>query len=90
MKQEAEGGNYDAFSELVFFSSKENGLFSDEAYNYELVRLMRKQSLEDFSSFEADVFLDRVFLSLPSGTLNPAEIKKLFEIAINDNHTKVF
>ena len=89
MKQEAEGGNYDAFSELVFFSSKENGLFSDEAYNYELVRLMRKQSLEDFSSFVADMFLDRVFLSLPSGTLNPAEIKKLFEIAINDNHYNV-
>ena len=90
MKQEAEGGNYDTFSELVFFSLKENGLFSDEAYNYELVRLMRKQSLEDFSSFEADVFLDRVFLSLPSGTLTTTEIKKLFEIAINDNHTKVF
>ena len=51
---------------------------------------MRKQSLEDFSSFEADVFLDRVFLSLPSGTLTTTEIKKLFKIAINDNHTKVF
>ncbi len=90
LNKNAEEGNFDAFSELIFFRDKDIKDSRFEDYNRKLVDLMRNFSIDRFSTFDADRFLNRVFLSLPSGTLTNAEIRKLFKIAIEDNHTKVF